>query len=165
MGKGNHQARGRRRTKTAAQHKRDGTYRKARHGNDDVALAAGSKTPPKFLNADAKREWQRICPRLVALGMFTVADRAIFSAYCTAYAEFEMLTTELSAMKSFTIYSKGVPIGTVPQVAARQKIWTMLKDAASRFGLDPVSRIGMDMASTSETDPDEEFLFGPRGVE
>lgn len=156
--------RGRRRTKTTAQHKRDGTYRKSRHGGPEVEFSRGSTKPPPELSPAAKREWKRVYPGLVKLGMFTVADRAVFSVYCQAFAEFFAVTQELNAMNSHTFRAGNGSLATVPQIAQRAKLWTMLRESASRFGLDPVSRIGLDVTPPPAVDPDEEFFFGgPRG--
>ena len=161
----NSNATGRKRTKTNAQHKRDGTYRADRHGGSEPKYKLGNKTPPKDLNAAAKTEWKRLVPELVRLGMFTVADRSVFAVYCQAHADFWQLTKELNAMSCWTHTARNGVQSAVPQVNARKTAWGMLKEAATRFGFDPSSRAGMDIgtqaAPKSGQQSPEDFLFGP----
>lgn len=159
----------RKRTKSAAQHKRDGTYRADRHGqNDPPAFTASDDIHgPDYLSSDAKAEWERLAPELIRLGMFTVADRAMFATYCQSYSDYWKLTAELNALDSWATKptEKGY-VCTVPQVNTRMKVWAVLKEAAARFGFDPSSRASMDIKPTAspksgEQSP-EEFLFGPK---
>ena len=156
----NASAKGRKRTKTAAQHKRDGTFRETRHGEDDVQFSMGDPKPPAELNAAAKKEWKRVYPGLAELGMFTEADRLLFSVYCQSAADYLDLTRQLNKMKSQEYETKTGSRQPVPQIAMRQKAWIAMKEAASRFGLDPVSRIGLDVTPKKKGDKDETFLFG-----
>src|ERR1700680_4917197 len=54
---------------------------------------------PSWLDAEAKREWKRIAPELVSLGLLTILDRATFAAYCQAWADLHALKTELRRFK------------------------------------------------------------------
>ena len=148
--------------KPAAVHKREGTYRPAVHDHDEPVFSKGSPTPPKCLSTEAKCEWKRLVPDLQKNGMYTAADRAIFAAYCQAWADYQSLTVQLNALKSWTFESEKGYVGITPLVTARNKIWLVLKEAAGRFGFDPSSRAGMDVSPPIEGDAQspEDFLFG-----
>ncbi len=153
------------RTKTTAQHKRDGTYQHSRHGGAEAKFPMGDPKPPAELNTAAKAEWKRLFPELVELGMFTIADRGTFSVYCQSFADYHAYTSALNKKKSHTqLNGVGVP-QPVPEVAMRRQAWSMMKESGSRFGLDPVARIGLAVSPKPKEDEDEAFLFGPKVVE
>ncbi len=56
-------------------------------------------------------------------------------------------------------------VGVSPLVNARKQTWLMMKEAASRFGLDPSSRASLDVAPVTDGETDEDFLFGTPTLE
>ena len=41
---------------------------------------------PRHLLPEAKKEWKRLAPILMSMGLLTAADAVPFEGYCTAYA-------------------------------------------------------------------------------
>ncbi len=40
---------------------------------------------PNYLLPEAKKEWRRLAPALIDMGVLTIADAVPFAAYCTAF--------------------------------------------------------------------------------
>src|SRR5262245_60724919 len=50
---------------------------------------------PSFLSPAAKTKWRQIVPVLDQMGVLTTADGDVLSAYCQAWAEFQIATETL----------------------------------------------------------------------
>jgi P27 family predicted phage terminase small subunit len=156
---------GRPRKPTAA-HKRDGTYRPGRHGvRNEPQFGRAALQCPTELDERAKREWRRLAPELQKLGLFTRADRAVFAVYCQGWSDWIELTAELNQMPDVTYTTANGYVGITPLIQTRQKAWTMMKEAATRFGLDPSSRAGLDVTPTVGGKTDEDFFYGKPTLE
>lgn len=44
--------------------------------------------PPTWLSTEARAEWRRVVPQLDRLGVLATIDRAVLTAYCSAWAKF-----------------------------------------------------------------------------
>ena len=151
---------GRPRKPTAA-HNRDGTYRPGRHdGRNEPQFGRASLTPPPELDELANREWRRLAPELAKLGLFTRADRMVFSVYCQAVSDWRQLTKRINAMDDITFTRANGHVGITPLIQTRQKAWQMMKGAATRFGLDPSSRASLNVAPAAHGETDEDFFYG-----
>ena len=99
---------GRPRKPTAA-HVRDGTYRPSRHdGRNEPQFGRASLTPPSEIDELANREWRRLAPELAKLGLFTRADRAVFTVYCQSWSDWVQLTAKLNSMKGGIRYTRAL---------------------------------------------------------
>ncbi|MCH7475648.1 MAG: phage terminase small subunit P27 family [Gemmatimonadetes bacterium] len=157
---------GRPRKPTAA-HKRDGTYRPARHGGrNEPEFRRPDFQPPPELDKLAKKEWKRLAGELAALGLLTRADRATFAAYCQAWSDWIQLTDTLNKMGDVTYTTANGYVGITPLIHTRQKAWQMMKEAATRFGLDPSSRASLDVSPLpTDVETDEDFFYGTPTLE
>ena len=156
-----------RQPKPTAKHKADGTFRTTRHGGRNEPKFRGPDfRPPPVLDAAAKKEWKRLAGELAGLGLFTRADRAIFAVYCQAWADWSALTKKINSLKDGITFTtaKGY-IGITPLVGARSKAWGQMKEAATRFGLDPSSRTRLDVAPMKDGESDESFFYGTPKLE
>lgn len=59
-----------------------GTTRKDRSNPNEPVPDLGIPDPPDFLSEAALKEWIRITPELLALGLLTKIDRAALAFYC-----------------------------------------------------------------------------------
>lgn len=115
-------------------------------------------TPPKHLDAEARKEWRRVAAMLYQSRVLTPADRAALAVYCVAYSRW--VSAELTVQKYGTVLKsdkQGLYQSPYLSVANRA-IDTMLK-AAAEFGLTPASR---SRIKVDEGDADEdltEMLF------
>lgn len=64
--------------------------------NPQVAIP----TPPKHLGIEARKEWKRITPELVALGLISNLDRAALALYCQAAGRLYELETAFEGQVS-----------------------------------------------------------------
>lgn len=117
---------------------------------------------PKWLEAEAKKEWRRLAKPLMQMGVLTEVDMAAFAAYCQAYARWkeaeEFITQHGSIVKTPSGYWQ-----QVPQVSIAQTNLKIMLKAGEQFGLTPSSRsriIAASEAGQSTVDEMEELLGG-----
>jgi phage terminase, small subunit, putative, P27 family len=60
---------------------------------DGVNPAVEVPSIPKHLGREARKEWKRITPRLLELGLISQIDRAALALYCQAYGRMVELDT------------------------------------------------------------------------
>jgi P27 family predicted phage terminase small subunit len=132
------------------------------------AITAEGLTCPDWLSPVAKAEWERVVGLLVSHGLVTVADQAVLAAYCQAYArwcEAEAVLEQSGLVIEIERYDKqGNPLGTYtqqrPEVSIAQNYYGLMLSAASKLGLDPVSRARLHAPEGGESDEFEAFLNG-----
>ena len=100
---------------------------------------------PEVLSVDARAEWDRLAPNLMACGLLTAVDTAIFAGYCQAWADYRKLTQQLNSMASWVWQSDKGYRQAVPEVSLQKDAWGRILQAAARLGLDPSSRSGMNV--------------------
>ena len=140
--------RGRPRKPTALK-RLQGTYRPDRESADEP-MPSGHADPPDVLTAEALAEWERLAPDLEAIGLLTVADRAVFAVYCQGWADYKKLTEQLNSMVSWTWQSEQGYRQQCPELGMRKEAWTRIKEAGSKLGLDPSSRSGLHVEPRSK---------------
>lgn len=157
--------------KPTARKKLEGTHRKDRapKNEPEPRMDASILTPPDWLAAEARQEWERIAPELYRLGLLTVADYALFAAYCTAFARWKTLNDKLAALEAegelvMEVGENGYR-QQAPEVSMEVRQFERLLDISARFGFDPASRASIDAEPRGDTDDSAEaLLFGPRIV-
>jgi P27 family predicted phage terminase small subunit len=120
---------------------------------------------PAYLDREARREWKRRVPILLAMGVLTVADGVALGNFCQAVS---MLVQAHKAMQQA---AKGAgsgllmktPSGYVQQspllgiINAQVDIITRI---SREFGLTPASRTRLAAATEPDVDPLEAKLCG-----
>lgn len=85
---------GGRNRKSAAQHRLQGTYQKARHrGQGAPEPPKGRPVPPKALEGDALAEWDRMVARMEQSRTSSLVDDAALYQYARLWAETEAVST------------------------------------------------------------------------
>ena len=135
--------------KPTALKKLQGTYRPDRDSADEP-MPTGHAEPPESLSPAARVEWDRLAPALEAVGLLTVADRAVFSVFVQGWADYTKLTDQLNDMASWTWQSGTGYRQAVPEISMRKEAWTRIKEAGSKLGLDPSSRSGLHVEPQSK---------------
>lgn len=107
-----------------------------------------TKAPPvpAYLSAQAKAEWRRIMPQLIARQIITRADLAGVEAYCAAAGAVRQIAEQLTAAGDVAdLKLAGLQIRYMQ--AARQ--------LASEYGLTPTSRARIGSGATDAPDDDD----------
>lgn len=126
--------------------------RKAADLGEGVNPPVKAPPRPRELIGRAAREWRRIVPLLLELGLLTELDRAALAMYCQAWADYLTLLDQVRLDKEAAV-AKGEPEAhalwrTLPSGIARESIHLrLLRDAEARvdralshFGLSPAQR-------------------------
>lgn len=115
-------------------------------------------TRPGWLLPEAKREWSRIVPELVRLGLIATIDRAALSNYCQWWARWVQAE---KALKEHGLTFRTIDTGFIrarPEVALAEKAARMVKLFLAEFGLTPASRSRLSVEKPQAGDPFADFL-------
>ena len=149
------------RTATAELKARGSRYVRQRDNEPQYDDSRGDMCPG-WLTSEARVEWDRIVPILLAAGVFTVADRSVVAAYCQSLADYQVATVALTAEGTIVETKKGErrrnPLTTVQRDAR-----TAMLRYIQELGLSPASRSKVQARSVEKNDPTEKFL-SPRIV-
>lgn len=66
---------------------------------DGVHPEVGLPPMPKYLGSEARKEWRRITPELLELGLLTRIDRAALELYCRAYGRLQQVERAITALQ------------------------------------------------------------------
>jgi P27 family predicted phage terminase small subunit len=124
---------------------------------------------PTWIQGEARREWKRIVPELLELGLLTLVDRVALAAYCQAWAELVECTKVLQAEGRLVrepIMSRGEEPQKIGEKIRKHPIVAMQRDAFARvkvflaeFGLSPSSRSRVrTISKPTEDDPLQELM-------
>ena len=116
---------------------------------------------PKWLEAEAKREWRRLAKTLEAIGVLTEADMAAFAGYCQAYARWKEAEERITDRGIIFRTPSGYP-QQVPYVSIAQQYLKLMQQFAEQFGLTPAarSRIIAGNGENAPVDDMDELLGG-----
>jgi P27 family predicted phage terminase small subunit len=127
--------------------------------------ALGVPQCPKWLTAEAKREWKRITPELDNLGLLAHVDQAALAGYCQCFARWQ--EAEKFIEEHGTVCTMRDDKGNVkwtqpvPQVGIATKMMDRMHRFAAEFGLTPASRTRIQVSSGAPgMDALDEAIFG-----
>ena len=107
-------------------------------------------TPPKHLAGEALKEWKRISPQLLELGLLTRVDRAALAMYCTQYARY--VRAELEMERQYKLYLAAPEAGLIeatPQGYRMQSVWLQISNKAQEQCLKFLTEFGMSPSARS----------------
>lgn len=129
--------------------------------------------PPSRLLPEAKKEWRRLAPPLLALGVLTEVDLSAFAELCQNYAYYVNTDKEITKMGSQTVFAmQKTPSGYMQQhpiLSLRRQYYETWRKGLADFGLTPASRarIALDgepgASGTGGTGDDAKMLRLLRG--
>ena len=123
---------------------------------------------PGHLLPEAKKEWKRLAPVLMDLGLLTAADAVPFEGYCTAYARWLEAQDEINRHGSIYKDNEG-KIRPNPFIAIANQQMREIKSFAAEFGLTPSTRSTMIAnvmaAMKRNVDPMETILLSDDDVQ
>ncbi len=120
----------------------------------------GAPTCPSWMDGEAKAEWRRVVPILIAQRVTSSVERASLAMYCMAWSRVKRAEKEL-LRDGLTYEHDGIrkkhPAASILHEAARE-----LQSFASEFGLTASSRSNVETGFLLEKPEDEfsEFLRG-----
>lgn len=116
----------------------------------------GEPGMPSELDDEARAEWRRIVPELMAVGVLTVVDRGVLANYCMAWSRW------LKAEKE--IATGGITVSTEhglrkhPAISVAEGAQRIMLAFLQQFGLSPVSRARLTTTRVDEKSDLEKFL-------
>jgi P27 family predicted phage terminase small subunit len=133
--------------------------------NENEPQPTGTPTCPSWLNAEAKREWKRVCPELSRLGLLTVVDRAALAGYCVAYSRWKRAEEEVNKGFSYQFVSNDFETkrGKKPEVQIAMDSLNQVKQFCAEFGLTPSSRARMVVPGAKESDDPIDKILNTKG--
>lgn len=139
--------------------------------DDEPKPQVGVPEKPKGMLPAASREWERIVPELMRLGVLTVVDGKALAGYCDAYAYWEKARKDMDrhglVCEEPVLNKEGDEIGTKlkanPAVAIYATMGKLMKTFLVEFGLTPASRSKLKVEKPKPADPMDQFLNGDKG--
>lgn len=122
-------------------------------------------TRPEWLDAEAKREWNRITPYLKEQGLIAKIDRALVAMWCQCWAQYVWAVKDIEENGTTFETEKGYQ-GPRPAVAIATKMIEKLTSLSARFGFTPSDRAKMGVSTEKKAEnPLETFLRQRAGGE
>ena len=109
---------------------------------------------PDWLMPDAKKEWKRLAPSLVAMVVLTDQYIEAFAGYCQAYARWREAEEFLSQHGTIFKTPSGY-VQQVPQVSIAMQNLKIMQSFCAEFGLTPSSRARLYANTGEKTDTDD----------
>ncbi len=137
-----------------------------RKGRQGLRGAGRAGRRPR-LDAAARREWRRIVPELLDMGVLSTVDGPALGAYCSAYSHWikaEKAIQRKGLLLEEPIFDKrGEVVGTKtrrnPAIGISTEAMKVMKSFLIEFGLTPAARTKVKVKPhTEEEDPMEAFL-------
>ena len=104
---------------------------------------------PRYLNAEGKREWRRIVPLLMSLGLYTDLDYAALAMYCQAYGRWVQAERALAKQELILTGAEGGMYQN-PMLHVANKAWDQMRKILAEFGLSPSSRSRLQLRAGDE---------------
>ncbi len=139
--------------------------------------AAIAPPMPSDLDPIARREWRRLAPTFVRLGILTAVDGMAFAELCTSYAAatrirmalkkcgYKLLAEKTSFLEKETKDGRSDEVMAVelkinPLFAQQRLASLALRFWCQEFGTTPSARGKIQVPGGGEVDPQEDFLNG-----
>ncbi|WP_458725659.1 phage terminase small subunit P27 family [Pseudomonas mandelii] len=110
---------------------------------------------PDWLDEDARREWERVVPDLVTLGLISKMDMQVMAQYCEAVSDYRRWTLKIQELNESLSSSTKGDVQTYRTGAQDLSIWRKLRndaerranDAGGKFGFSPMARRSLKPAA------------------
>lgn len=116
---------------------------------DGARVPVGIPEPPPHLLDDALKEWGRITPLLLELGLIAQVDRAAIAVYCQAYARWvqaEKKIAELGDAGLVAVVAKSGYEQIGPWLQVSNRAVEQMHKFLSEFGMTPSARTRVDVS-------------------
>lgn len=107
------------------------------------------KEPPEWLDDYAKEVWRNLIGELIRLGLLSVLDYPLFTAFCITAAEMRHAYEKVAGVNGepgegrvYTIEGRnGEQRKTNPRIPQLREYISVLRQTGSELGLSPVARV------------------------
>ena len=107
---------------------------------------------PRWLLAEAKKEWSRVMPELERMGLLTTVDRAALATYCQAWARYREAEEALEKYGSILKSPESDYIQVSPYTTISRQNAQIVRAFCAEFGLTPGSRTRLSVRDSLEDD-------------
>jgi P27 family predicted phage terminase small subunit len=146
--------------KTAAQHKKEGTYRKDRH--ETPAVTPGRPPKPENLNPRAAQIWDELADTLTDHNMVATIDALALRLLAETIADYEEARAEVIAFGLTVDTPNGCPVQN-PAVGIMNRQREAAVKLLRKFGMTPLDRTGLKPMEGAKQQSDFEKLIFGRG--
>jgi len=122
-------------------------------------VPAGKPYAPRFLCEEGKKEWRKIIPVLMELGLYTELDHAALEMYCQAYGRWIEAEKMLDATGGMIIESTRGTSYYNQWYGVADKMFERVRKMLAEFGLSPGQRSRVVAAARPEQMSLAELLF------
>jgi P27 family predicted phage terminase small subunit len=123
---------------------------------DEPQPRYGAPARPRFLDVDARKEWDRLAPEMGRLKLLTTLDGALFTVYVTTYSHWLSCEAVIRAQGMTQTSARGI-VRIRPEARLALRYVEQLRGIVSDFGLNPTSRTRLDV-HVGGGDVDEDLL-------
>lgn len=113
--------------------------KRAINRNEPKPAPVDTIDPPETLKGEARDEWIRRAPQLIAVGLLTEVDVPAFLVYCQSWARLVESEVKLAATGEVVKTPSGYPVIN-PYRTIANKALTQCQQFWSEFGMMPSSR-------------------------
>lgn len=116
---------------------------------------------PSFLDAEGKRLWKKLAPKLERMGLLTEVDGEVFTTLCTAWSQFVACGKFIKEENQSLMQKVDRPdpdggtheeIKVSPYVTLQKQLSEVIRKLASEFGLSPRGRTGLSVGTEKNDD-------------
>lgn len=127
----------------------------------EPTYASGVPQVPRWLDAEARREWRRVVKELASVGLITRVDRGALAAYCEAWSRWRRAEEALEREELVLTTDKGYTYPN-PLIGIANGALEQMKRFMVEFGMTPSSRTKVKVEKPQEPDELERLLFGSK---
>jgi P27 family predicted phage terminase small subunit len=112
---------------------------------------------PAHLDAEARKEGERVAPQLYELGLLTALDRTALAIYCACWSRWVWASKQIEA-EELTVPSRGGREKANPLLAIASQAQRMMHKMATELGMTPGSRPRIRVSPPPSRDPFDDLL-------
>jgi len=120
---------------------------------------------PKFVNAEAKHEWNRMVSILLGLGLYTEVDHAALAMYCQAWGRWVEAEQKLQKIGMVLTSKETGVVYQNPYLSIANKAWSQMRQMLAEFGLSPAERSRLHTVPVDEEPSLAEQLFAMANID
>lgn len=115
--------------------------------------SSGAPECPDYLDAEARREWERIVPELDRMGLLSRIDGSALEAHCANYSRAVRAEKEIADVGITVTTENGLKKN--PACTVADSCWRLVRSFLSELGLSPASRAKFGNANAAADELDE----------